>query len=179
MQIWSYSLSPYGYQDKAQEHLGFPYKIPVWWVSCLYLFLLLCFFKNSPLCLVAKSCPTLCHPICCSSPSSSACGISQARILEWVAISFSRGSSWPLGSNLSSPHWQVGSLITESPGKPTRHPANFHSSNMHCSLLVLSLCTSWSLAGNPLPTAPTFHPSLSLAASLFLQVSLLWPPRSG
>ena len=31
----------------------------------------------------------------CSSPDSSAHGISQARILEWVAICFSRGSSWP------------------------------------------------------------------------------------
>ena len=31
----------------------------------------------------------------CSPPGSSVCGISQARILEWVAIPFSRGSSWP------------------------------------------------------------------------------------
>ena len=34
-------------------------------------------------------------PIDCGSPGSSVHGISQARILEWVAISFSRGSSWP------------------------------------------------------------------------------------
>ena len=46
-------------------------------------------------CLVAKSCPTLCYPVYCSSPGSSVHGISQARILEGVAISFSRGSSWP------------------------------------------------------------------------------------
>ena len=44
-------------------------------------------------CLFAKSCPTLCDPMDCSSPGSSVQGISQARILEWVAISFSRGSS--------------------------------------------------------------------------------------
>ena len=43
---------------------------------------------------VAQSCPTLCNPIECSPPGSSVCGISQA-ILEWVAISFSKGSSWP------------------------------------------------------------------------------------
>ena len=42
-------------------------------------------------CLVAKLCPTLCDPMDCSLPSSSAHGISQARILVWVAISFSRG----------------------------------------------------------------------------------------
>ena len=36
-----------------------------------------------------------CDPADCSPPGSSVHGISQARILEWVAISFSRGSSWP------------------------------------------------------------------------------------
>ena len=44
---------------------------------------------------VAQSCPTLCDPMDCSLPGSSVHGILQARILEWVAISFSRGSSWP------------------------------------------------------------------------------------
>ena len=44
-------------------------------------------------CLVTKSCPTLFSPMDCSPPSSSAHRILQARILEWVAISFSRGSS--------------------------------------------------------------------------------------
>ena len=46
-------------------------------------------------CLVTKSCPTLCNPIDCSPPGSSVHGISQARTLEWVAISFSRWSSRP------------------------------------------------------------------------------------
>ena len=42
---------------------------------------------------VAQSCLTLCDPKDCNLPGSSAHGIFQARILEWVAISFSRGSS--------------------------------------------------------------------------------------
>ena len=42
---------------------------------------------------VAKLCPTHCHSVDCSRPGSSVHGISQARILEWVAVSFSRGSS--------------------------------------------------------------------------------------
>ena len=42
-----------------------------------------------------KSCPTLCDPVDCRPSGSSVHGISQARILEWVAISFSRGSSRP------------------------------------------------------------------------------------
>ena len=45
--------------------------------------------------LVAQSCLTLCNPTPCSSSGSSVDGILQVRILEWVAISFPRGSSWP------------------------------------------------------------------------------------
>ena len=47
------------------------------------------------MCLVAQSCLTLCNPLDCSLPGSSVHGIFQARILEWVAISFSRGYSQP------------------------------------------------------------------------------------
>ena len=52
--------------------------------------------------LVALLCPTLCDPMGCSLPGPSVCGIFQARILEWVAISFFRGSSQPR-------HWTWGS----------------------------------------------------------------------
>ena len=44
---------------------------------------------------VAQSYPTLCNPVDCSPPGSSVHGILQARILEWIAISFSSGSSRP------------------------------------------------------------------------------------
>ena len=49
-------------------------------------------FSHCCCCLVAQWHPTLCDPMDCSPPGSS---FSQARILEWVAIPFSRGSSWP------------------------------------------------------------------------------------
>ena len=42
--------------------------------------------------LVAWSCPTLCDPMDCSPPGFSVYGVLQPRILEWVAISFSRGT---------------------------------------------------------------------------------------
>ena len=42
---------------------------------------------------VAQSCLTLCNPMDCSLPGSSLHGILQARILEWIAISFSGGSA--------------------------------------------------------------------------------------
>ena len=48
-----------------------------------------------PQVLVAQSCPSLCNPMDCSLPGSSDHRIRQARILEWVAISFFRGSSRP------------------------------------------------------------------------------------
>ena len=46
-------------------------------------------------CEVIQSCPTVCDPMNCSLQRPSVHGIFQARVLEWVVISFSRGSSWP------------------------------------------------------------------------------------
>ena len=51
--------------------------------------------------LVAQSCPTICDPVDCSPPGSSVHEILQARILEWVAIPFSRGSSHPRDQKLA------------------------------------------------------------------------------
>ena len=64
--------------------------------------------------LVAQSCPTLCNPMDCSSPGPSVCGISQAGILEWVAIPFSRGSS-PPRDRPRSPALQADSLPSKPP----------------------------------------------------------------
>ena len=44
---------------------------------------------------VSQLCPTFCNPRDCSLTGSSVRGIFQARVLEWIAISFSRGSSQP------------------------------------------------------------------------------------
>ena len=63
--------------------------------------------KNWHMCMHAQSCPTLCDPRDCSPPGSSVHGTVQARILEWVAISFSRGLNPPL---LYLLHRQTGSL---------------------------------------------------------------------
>ena len=53
---------------------------------------------------VAQSWPTLCDPTDCSLPGSSVHGIFQARVLEWIAISFSRGSSRPRDRTRVYPH---------------------------------------------------------------------------
>ena len=49
-----------------------------------------------------RSCPTLCNAMDCSPPGSSVHGILQARILEWVAMPFSKGSFWPRNQTLIS-----------------------------------------------------------------------------
>ena len=64
-------------------------------------------------------------PLDCSPTGSSVRGISQARILVWVAIPFSRGSSRPKdGTQVSCLlHWQVNSLPLETPGKRAASPS--------------------------------------------------------
>ena len=52
--------------------------------------------------LVTQSCPTLCDPMDCSPPGFSVHGILQARILEWIAIPFTRGTSQPRDRTLVS-----------------------------------------------------------------------------
>ena len=75
-------------------------------------------------CLVAQSCPTICDPRDCSPPGSSVHGSLQARILEWIAISFSRASSQPEDPtrilSLMSPALQADSLPAEPSGKPNK-----------------------------------------------------------
>ena len=61
--------------------------------SVFYLVKLICNLGWSSDVVVAQSCPTLWDPMDCSPPGSSVHGILQARMLEWVAIPFSRGSS--------------------------------------------------------------------------------------
>ena len=60
--------------------------------------------------LVTQLCPILCNPVGCSPPGSSVQGILQARILEWIAISFSRGVFPIQGLNPRLLHWQIGSV---------------------------------------------------------------------
>ena len=59
---------------------------------------------------VTQSCPTLCDPMDCSPPGSSVHGILQARMLEWVAISFSRGPQF--NSQVWKICWRRDRLLT-------------------------------------------------------------------
>ena len=69
---------------------------------------------------VFLSCVRLYNPMYCSPPGSSVQGILQARMLEWVAIPFSKGSPYP-GMKPRSPVLQADSLLSQPPGKPKSH----------------------------------------------------------
>ena len=71
---------------------------------------------------VAQSCPTLCEPMDCDPSGSSVHGILQARILEWVAMSSARRSSWARDRTQSSvsPALAGGFFTTVPPGKPNK-----------------------------------------------------------
>ena len=80
---------------------------------------LACCLKVKVTVLVAQPCPTLCNSMNCNLPGSSVYGILQARILEWIAVPFSRGSSQPRIEPRShiAGGLQVDSWPSEPPGK--------------------------------------------------------------
>ena len=89
-----------------------------------------------------QSCPALCDPMDCSLPGSSVHGLLQVRILEWVAMPSSRGSSQPKDQTMSTTfnlNWQAGSLPLAPPGKPilkwVSYPApSHHTVTMRCPI---------------------------------------------
>ena len=79
----------------------------------------------------------------CSPPGSSTHGILQARILEWVAISFSRGSSWPRNRTQVS-HKQADALTSEPPGKPC---VTLCDTGLPWTLIPWTLYSPWNSPG--------------------------------
>ena len=69
-------------------------------------------------CSVTQLCPTLCHPMDCSPPGSSAHGGSPTPILEWLAMPSSGDLPNPEGIEPRSPALRADSLLFERSGKP-------------------------------------------------------------
>ena len=100
-------------------------------------------------CTQLPSCVRLCDPMDCSPPGSSVRGILQARILEWVAISSSRGPSWSRDPTCIS---CVSCIGTMPPGKPVTHvnpglpvpptlpPTLLSPLGVHVFVLYVSFC---------------------------------------
>ena len=117
---------------------------------------------------VAQSCPTLCDPIDCSPLGFYVHGIVQARILDWVAISFSRESSQHRDKtciSLHLLHWQAGSLPLMPPGKPSAHSVvktkssmihkvlpDTHMAHTHTYIAIVKLAKN-----GPMPRQKLFH----------------------
>ena len=94
------------------------------------------------MCSAAELCPTVCDPVDCSPPGSSVHGMLQARILEWVAISSSRGSSQ--ASILCLLHWQVDSLPLSYLGNYTlKQKLKIKIKNLKKVILKASQVTPW------------------------------------
>ena len=100
--------------------------------------------------LLGQSCPTLCDPMDCSLPGPSVQGIFQAKILEWVSISSSRGSSQPRD-------WTLVSCIS----------CIVRWILYNCAILEIPLPSQIWMA---LPLFLTFHSLLFLATTLIIFV---------
>ena len=83
---------------------------------------------------VAQLCPAPCHPTDCGPPGSSVRGILQARILEWVAFPFSRGSS-RLGTSAGSLHCGWIRYHLSYQGSPQMVSVQFSSVAQSCPTL--------------------------------------------
>ena len=106
-------------------------------------------------CPVAQSCPAPCDPMDCSPPGSSVHGIRQARVLEWAAVSFSRGSSRPRDRTCTSyVPCIVGRCFTPSATWETSR------GDGHCLLLEASSEASYPSPGTRwiLPCPGPWHP---------------------
>ena len=107
----------------------------------------------SSCCLITKSYLTLCDTMDCSSPGSSVHGIFQARILEWVAISFSRGSSYP-GIKPMSPTL-AGRLYHWATRKANTVQKSLYS--VQFSSVAQSCLTLWDPMNHIMPGLPIHH----------------------
>ena len=100
-----YSVKPYHPSDHPKWHL--PFRITtsllvskIWWDFLFQSLPILCVFMGS----LAQSCRTLSNPVGCSPQSAPVHGISQARILEWLAIFLFQGIFLIQGFNLRLLH---------------------------------------------------------------------------
>ena len=141
---------------------------------------------------ITKSCLTLfCEPMDCNPPSFSVHGISQGRILEWVAVSFSRGSSQLRDRTRVSwePCKKGGFFTTEPPVKPSLLSGNCPissplpaSSLLVCEGLTRVQPAPASQEGPPqqaLPSLTQWGPCGGMAGSWALVTQQSWQPRWG
>ena len=113
-------------------------------------------------CLVTKSCPALSDPMDCSPPGSSFHGISQARILEWVTISFSNNgifSSVQFSRSVVSDSLRPHEPQLARPPCPSPSPracSNSRPSSQWCLPTILSFVVPFSSCPQSFPASESF-----------------------
>ena len=131
--------------------------------------------------LVTQSCPTLCDPVDCIPPGSSVRGLLQARILEWVATPFSRGSS-QLRHQTRVSH-TAGRLFTVWVTREallTRKLEITIQKSLEADLQFSFSCLRWPLCDSCLPSTLSMRAHcLTFCAGIchWLTVKCLVPPR--
>ena len=115
---------------------------------------------------VVQWCPTLCDPMDCSPPGSSVHGILQARILEWVAIPFSRGIFPTLGLNPGLPHCRQ--ILYHLSHQGNSYQLHSHPASIDLGMLDLRKHeeTNTHFQGTERATCPTSQTGIQAAVSL-------------
>ena len=118
------------------------------------------------MCSVAQWCPTLCDPMDCSPPGSSVHGILQARILEWIAIPFSRGIFPTLGLNPGLPHCRQ--ILYHLSHQGNSYQLHSHPASIDLGMLDLRKHeeTNTHFQGTERATCPTSQTGIQAAVSL-------------
>ena len=122
---------------------------------------------------VAQSCPTLCDPMDCSLPGSSIHGIFQARILEWVAISFYRRSSrprdWTQVSHIVGRRFTIwATRVAQMLHFPSPQPRSVDQ--LYCAWASQSKFSSVTLGHLIIIHQPTLYLSITFSLSLSSQL---------
>ena len=104
--VWLFT-TPRTVAFQAPLSMGLPIQVSM----CICM----CVSVSVCVCACAQLCPILCDPMDCSLPGTSVHGTSQARILEWAAVSYSKGSNLSL---LHLLHWQADYLRLHHLGSP-------------------------------------------------------------
>ena len=124
-----------------------------------------------------QSCLTLCNPMDHGPPGSPVHGILQARMLEWAAISFSRGVFLTQGLNSSLLYFQGDSLPLSHQGSPSAHSSiQFSHSVMSDSLQPRGL--QYARPPCPSPTPRVYSNSYPLRRGQWQPSPVLLPGKS-
>ena len=114
-----------------------------------------------------QSCPTLCDPIDGSPPGSPVPGILQARILEWVAISFSNVWKWKVKVNSLSRVWLLATPWTAAYQAPPS--MGFSKQEYQSGVPLPSLITSWQIDGETVKTVADYFSRIQNHCRWWLQ----------